>query len=160
MGGCGSEEAEEAIARALSTIAAHHRAWGLSSEGAQKRPIPARLAQANALSISGIDQAKGGIVMQELEATWKRVITIGWLIVWRGSLGGLAIGFAIGFVVGFIFGFIEGPPATSGRSPETVSLIISALTVPAVLAWWLLVVLMALRKRYKGFRLALVSTTE
>ncbi|MDA0701911.1 MAG: hypothetical protein O3A96_01550 [Proteobacteria bacterium] len=98
--------------------------------------------------------------MQELEATWKRVITIGWLIVWRGSLGGLAIGFAIGFVVGFIFGFIEGPPATSGRSPETVSLIISALTVPAVLAWWLLVVLMALRKRYKGFRLALVSTTE
>ncbi len=97
--------------------------------------------------------------MQELEATWKRAISIAWLIVWRGSLGSLVIGFAIGFVVGFVFGFMNSVNGTSGALPEVVRLIITALTIPAALAWWLLVVRMALRKRYKGFRLALVSTT-
>jgi ABC-type nitrate/sulfonate/bicarbonate transport system permease component len=98
--------------------------------------------------------------MLELETTWTRVISVGWLIIWRGTLGAFLVGFAIGFLVGFVFGLIQGASGTAGASQETIRLIITVLTVPAALAWWMLVVRMALRKRYKGFRLALVSTTE
>ena len=44
--------------------------------------------------------------MQELEITWRRVMAIGWLIMWRGAIGGAVIGAVIGFIIGATIGFI------------------------------------------------------
>lgn len=88
--------------------------------------------------------------MQELEVTWGRVASVWWLIAWRAVLGGIVFGFVVGFVGGFLGGAI-------GAAPDKVETIVTALAVPAGLAWGVVVVRMALRKRYRGFRLALVS---
>ena len=85
--------------------------------------------------------------MQELDPTWRRTLSVWWLVMWRGLLGGTAIGFAIGFVVGAIR-MALGIPQLSQAVP-----ILGAITAGL---WFLLVVRMALRKRYKGFRIALV----
>jgi hypothetical protein len=95
--------------------------------------------------------------VQELEITWKRVIRIAWLLLWRGAVGGAVIGAVIGGVVGFIIGFID---ALMGV-PRDVSLSIIRISGAIVgslvgLVWTCVVVRMALRKQFSDFRLALV----
>ena len=89
--------------------------------------------------------------MQELEPTWQRTLSIFWLIMWRSLLGGLAIGFVIGFVRRIIQ-LALGIPDLSEAVP-----ILSAI---AAGLWGFLVVQMALRKRYKGFRIALLPAVH
>jgi len=86
--------------------------------------------------------------MQELEVTWQRVARIWWLIVWRALLGGTLLGAAIGFIIGFIGALIGWPR----QSTVLFSTIAGALVS---VAWGLVVVRMALRKRYMDFRLVL-----
>jgi hypothetical protein len=84
----------------------------------------------------------------ELEVTWQRVARIWWLIVWRAMLGGLLIGVILGFIIGFIEGLI-------GLSLQTISISGAVAGWLGGLPWGLVVVRMALRKRYNDFRLAL-----
>ncbi len=88
--------------------------------------------------------------MQELEMTLTRVIAIGWLIVWRLLIGGLAFGIAIYFLTGFISVLFSVSEET------TVTLWMVAGSAVAIL-WSLSVLRAALRKKYRGFRLALVA---
>jgi hypothetical protein len=88
--------------------------------------------------------------MQELTITWQRVTRIWWLILWRHMLGAAILGGAIGAVVGGI----EGGMGLSGK----MILVSSALAGVIVnIAWSLVVVRMALRKRYIDFQLVLIS---
>ena len=86
--------------------------------------------------------------MQELEVTWSRALSVFWLLLWRGVLGAAIAGGVIGFILGFAFAMLRIPmePAIPG--------IAGAI---AGLAWYVVVVRMALRKNYRGFRIALLS---
>jgi len=88
--------------------------------------------------------------MQELALTWSHARAVWWLVVWRGVAGSVVIGGAIGLVWGAgaaLLGFGDLVAMTSGPLGVVVGLL-----------WSLLVVRMALRKRYSGFRLALIAT--
>jgi hypothetical protein len=86
--------------------------------------------------------------MPELEVTWQRAARVWWLIVWRALLGGVLLGAVIGFIIGLI-GAAMGWPQQSTIGFSTIAgALVSA-------AWGLVVVRMALRKKYIEFRLVL-----
>ncbi|MBX9844307.1 MAG: hypothetical protein K2Z80_21115 [Xanthobacteraceae bacterium] len=85
--------------------------------------------------------------MQELELTWQRTLSIWWLILWRSLLGSVAIGFVVGAAIG-IFRLATGITQVPQLAP--------ALGTIVGLVWSFFVVRMVLRKRYKGFRIALL----
>jgi hypothetical protein len=87
--------------------------------------------------------------MQELDATWRRVRSVWWLIVWRAAVGGGLLG----ALVGFIMGFIE---AAFDVSPQMITLTSAIAGAIVNLIWSLFVIRMALRKKYGDFRLAVV----
>jgi hypothetical protein len=87
--------------------------------------------------------------MQELEPTWSRALRIWWLLLWRGILGAALIGAVAGFVVGFIGGLTGVPTAT-------ITLVSGILGGLIGIGWAIVVVRMALRKRYGDFRIVLV----
>ena len=90
--------------------------------------------------------------MQELEPTWGRVMSVWWLLAWRGMVGAVLIGAAVGFVFG-AFAALADWPADKIQSVSTVlGGVIGAL-------WGIVVVRMALKKRYGKFRIALVPVT-
>ncbi|MBX9844794.1 MAG: hypothetical protein K2Z80_23595 [Xanthobacteraceae bacterium] len=84
--------------------------------------------------------------MPELEATWRRVISVWWLLFWRGMLGSILLGAVAGFIVGFGAGILKIPfdPIYTGVLGAIIGL-----------AWILVVVRMALRKHYQDFRIVL-----
>jgi hypothetical protein len=88
--------------------------------------------------------------MQELEPTWQRALSVWWLIVWRAGLGSVVMGAVAGFVFGFI-GAIVGVP----RSVITVGSGLLGFIIAIV--WGIIVVRMALRKKYGEFRIALIA---
>ena len=87
--------------------------------------------------------------MQELEITWPRSMSIWWLLLWRGAVGGLVIGFILGFIIGLV-GALAGWPI------EAISVASTLVSGLAGVVWSMFVVRMALRKKYGDFRLALV----
>jgi hypothetical protein len=87
--------------------------------------------------------------MKELELTWPRVLRVWWLFMWRAVLGGFVFGGIAGFVLGF-FGVL------AGMSLETIQLVSGALGLLIGIGWAIMVVRMALRKRYGDFRIVLV----
>jgi hypothetical protein len=84
-----------------------------------------------------------------LEATWQRVIRIWWLILWRGSLIGALFGAVLGGAIGFT-------AATLGMTFQPAMMLVRIVVIPLAVCWGIVVVRMALRKRYSDFRLALV----
>jgi hypothetical protein len=89
-----------------------------------------------------------GQSMQQVDLTWPRVVSVWWLIVWRGAVGALVLGAAAGFVigiVGFFLGISEQVPIISGLAGALISI-----------AWWIIVIRMALKKEYKDFDIVLV----
>jgi hypothetical protein len=88
--------------------------------------------------------------MQTLEFDWHHVIKIWWLILWRTVVGGALIGFALGLVVGFTWTF-----TTHTLLPQWASLATGGVVY---LVWGPIVVRMALRKHYQGFRIGLLAT--
>ncbi len=88
--------------------------------------------------------------MKEFDVTWARVLRVWWLIAWRAGLGGTIIAFALAFLIGEL-------GVRLGLSFERVYLVGTIIAWLAVLAWGLVVVRMALEKKYGEFRLALVS---
>jgi hypothetical protein len=88
--------------------------------------------------------------MQELEPTWKRALSVWWLITWRGFIGFLLLVFASVVLVDSLATLIGG-------GLETLS-VIGAIGVWVLsIIWGLVVVRMALRKHYRHFRVALIS---
>ncbi len=85
--------------------------------------------------------------MQELEVTWSRVLSVWWLIHWRALAGGLATGVALGTLLGLAAVFADLPSSTA------VQLGISAV---AGYAWTIIAMRMALRKKYREFRIVLL----
>lgn len=87
--------------------------------------------------------------MQDLEPSWDKVLRIAWLLTWRGLFGGLAIGFLLGYVVDLGLGLAMGHilDRTAG----------AVMKLLVLLVWWPVVVRMALRKRYRDFRIVLIS---
>ena len=85
--------------------------------------------------------------MRELDVTWDRVIGVWWLLMWRSALGVLVIELVAG-----IIGYITGAEALDEHTGFIVFGGVAAVTI------WPIVIRMALRKKYQGFRIALIST--
>ena len=90
--------------------------------------------------------------MLELEVTWKRVAAVWWLVLWRSLLGSVLLGGVFGFVIGFV-------AAMAKYDVKEITPYISIAGGLIGLAWGFVVFGLDLRKRYSGFRLALVPTT-
>jgi len=88
------------------------------------------------------------IPMQDVELGWDKVLRIAWLLTWRGLLGGLVIGFLLGYVIDLSLGLILGQVLD-----RTVG---AVMKLVVLLVWWPFVVRMALKKRYRDFRIALI----
>ncbi len=97
-------------------------------------------------------------VMDELEITWRYVLSVWWLIVWRAWLGGMLFGGIAGFIAGGVAGVILAfaSSATSASLNEIGGMVGGIAGIVAGLTWGVYVVRMALRKKYRGFRLALI----
>jgi ABC-type enterobactin transport system permease subunit len=87
--------------------------------------------------------------MQELEGTWARILSVWWLMLWRSVVGSVLIGFAAGAVLGLIGALANWPADTVDVAAYVLGLVIGVL-------WGVVVLCMALKKRYEGFRIALV----
>ena len=74
---------------------------------------------------------------EQIRVTWRRIICVWWLIVWRGTLLSLAVGFIAGSILSALI------------APE-VGLWAAGFTAVAI---QLVSVRMAMRKRYKEFRI-------
>jgi hypothetical protein len=85
--------------------------------------------------------------MRELEVTWRHVLSVGWLITWRGFLGA----FSIAVVITNLFG-VAGVLNTPGQEPVYVRVV--GATASGV--WGLFVLRMALEHRYRAFRIVFV----
>jgi len=88
--------------------------------------------------------------MQELEPTWGRVASVWWLVLWRAALGGFALGAAFGFVIGF-------GGAIAGYATEDIGFAAGIVGIIVGFFWSFVVLRMALQKKYRGFRIALVA---
>jgi hypothetical protein len=87
--------------------------------------------------------------MQELDLTWGRSMRVWWLMVWRGAVGGIVFGVIVGAITGFVIAILQG-------SIQTITAVSATLGYIVGLVWSMFVVRMALAKRYKEFRIALV----
>jgi GYF domain 2 len=87
--------------------------------------------------------------MQELEVSLGRLLRIYWLFMWRSVLGALVIGFALGFILGLVLGAL-GVPLTQIR---TISGLVGLV---GGVGWALFCLKMALKKKYRDFRIILV----
>lgn len=85
----------------------------------------------------------------ELEPTWKRVVAVWWLILWRSFVAGFLVGFALSLVAGLIL-------QMAGFEQLEIRAITTILGFIAGLAVLLPVVQMALKKHYQDFRIALI----
>ena len=89
--------------------------------------------------------------MQELEPTWKRALSVWWLITWRGFIGFVLL--VIASVV-----LVDSLATLIGGGSETLN-VIGAIGVWVLsIIWGLVVVRMALEKHYRQFRVALISS--
>jgi hypothetical protein len=86
--------------------------------------------------------------MEEVELTFARLLAVVWLILWRGVVGAMGIGFVVGFVFGVVWLMVQ-----HSQPPAAITLSMGGLIG---LMWYPFVVRMALRKKYKSFRIALV----
>src|ERR1051325_10567387 len=88
--------------------------------------------------------------MQELVPTWKNALSVWWLITWRGLVGFLFLVFAIAVLVDSLATLIGGRSGTFSIIGAIGAWVLSIF-------WGLVVVRMALRKRYRHFRVALIG---
>ena len=85
----------------------------------------------------------------ELEPNFPILLPIWWLITWRSY----ALILCAGLAAVLLFAFLD---LVLGVQPSLLVAFLLGLPVGLVFAFWVLN--MALRKRYKGFRIAVVST--
>jgi hypothetical protein len=99
---------------------------------------------------------KGTPIMQmdqdkpELETTWGRTIRVWCLFMWRGAIGAFALNIPIVIVLSLSIRNLGLPQPVAMAILNFTPLIIG-------LPWSIVVMRMALRKRYDGFRVVLVA---
>ncbi|MGH6872493.1 MAG: hypothetical protein ACREHE_13410 [Rhizomicrobium sp.] len=86
--------------------------------------------------------------MSELEVTQVRILSVYWLLIWRGAAGGAVLG----IIGGIIAGIVAAATGHSEMGPMWGAILGYLFSIP----WFFVVVGMALRKRYRAFRIALV----
>jgi hypothetical protein len=86
--------------------------------------------------------------MQEVELTAQRLLSVWWLMVWRGTVGGI--------ILGAIAGALAGLTVAIMRRPELASVAGSFAGFAVMPFWGLLIVHMGLKKKYRSFRIVLV----
>lgn len=87
----------------------------------------------------------------EVELTPRRLLSIFWLFLWRGLAGAVALGASIGFVLGL------GIALAIGRHELWAPTFIGSISAAAGFVWQVYAMRMALRKRYKDFRIVLIG---
>ena len=87
--------------------------------------------------------------MQELDPTWGRVMSVWWLLAWRTMVGAILLGALAGGVFGGVAALADWPADKIQSVSAVLVGVIGAL-------WGIVVVSMALKKRYGDFRIALV----
>ena len=85
----------------------------------------------------------------QLEITWQRAASVWWLIVWRA----LAMALIGGFIVGGGIGLLGSFMGVSEETQVQVSTVIGSLMG---IFFGILATRMALQKKYKSFRIALL----
>jgi len=85
----------------------------------------------------------------ELEPTFDRTLSIWWLLIWRGTICGALMGGMLGVVIGAVWYALQ-------LSPENLQIVAKIAGGLVGLVWGFVVLRMALRKSYSGFRIALV----
>ena len=88
--------------------------------------------------------------MQELEPTWQRAMSVWWLILWRGLVGSLALSIAI-------VALVDALAALIGIESKALNLMGALVVWLGSIIWGVAVVRMALQKKYRDFRLALIG---
>lgn len=76
------------------------------------------------------------------------MLRIAWLLTWRGLLGGMVIGFLLGLVINMGLGLGLGVVLSTNVN--------AAMGLVVMLVWWPFVIRMALKKRYRDFRIVLI----
>jgi len=89
--------------------------------------------------------------MPESDLTWSRVVRIWWLILWRTLVGGFILGLLFN-----ILAIIVGEVSSTSFSIVSVVGRIGGGILGVI--WGIVALRMALRKEYRDFRIALVST--
>jgi hypothetical protein len=87
--------------------------------------------------------------MPELETTWGRMVRVRWLFMWRAAIGVFALNIPIAIVLGLRIRNLGWPESVAMWLLNFTPLIIG-------LPWSIVVMRMALRKRYDGFRVVLI----
>jgi hypothetical protein len=88
--------------------------------------------------------------MQELEPTWQRALSVWWLILWRGIVGSVLLSIAI-------IALVDALAALIGIESKALNMIGALVVWLGSIVWGVVVVRMALQKRYRDFRLALIG---
>ena len=78
------------------------------------------------------------------------LLRIWWLFVWRFAVGSFVLSFIVGFVIGLVGTIMHSLTA------DQVKFYAQIAGVGVSLFWLLCVIVMALTKRYRGFRIAVV----
>jgi hypothetical protein len=89
--------------------------------------------------------------MQELEPTWQRALSVWWLILWRGIVGSVLLSIAI-------IALVDALAALIGIESKALNMIGALVVWLGSIVWGVVVVRMALQKRYRDFQLALIGT--
>jgi hypothetical protein len=89
--------------------------------------------------------------MQELEPTWQRALSVWWLILWRGIVGSVLLSIAI-------IALVDALAALIGIESKALNMIGALVVWLGSIVWGVVVVRMALQKRYRDFRLTLIGT--
>ena len=84
------------------------------------------------------------------ELNWNRVFRVWWLLAWRGLAGFILVGVIVGGAIRLAFGNI-------GASEETLGVIGSIFGLAVFAIWGMIVVRMALWKKYRDFDLHLTE---
>ena len=95
--------------------------------------------------------------MQELELTWGRTLKMWWVILWRGVLLTVPAGFAAGATIGALLMILKLPIT---QNPAEMRLAGGIAGYLASLPIFLVVFRMAIRKRYKDFKVVLLPLAE
>ena len=89
--------------------------------------------------------------MQELEPTWQRALSVWWFILWRGIVGSVLLSIAI-------IALVDALAALIGIESKALNMIGALVVWLGSIVWGVVVVRMALQKRYRDFRLTLIGT--
>lgn len=99
--------------------------------------------------------------MAEADATWREALSVYWLLLWRGLVGGAIIGFVGGFIGGAILGvagaFLHWDSAFSTQLSRLWGISWGSV---AMIVWSIYLVRVALRKKFKMFRVAIVRDMQ